>query len=350
MNEVIEFLVRHGAIVLFAVVFVEQGGLPLPAAPWLLAAGALVGSNRMNYATALGAAAAGSMVADLIWFYLGRHGGNRVLNLLCRISLEPDSCVRRTQNIFTRFGMRGIVVAKFIPGLSTLAPPLAGSSGVSLPRFLFFDALASLLYGGSFILLGYFFSRQLDQVLSALASLGGSALAVVGGLIAAYLGYKFYQRRRLLADLRMTRITVDELHQKQEAGEDPLILDLRSLEEVKRNPDLIRGAHHTTFDEVERGRQEIPHDRDVVLYCSCPNEVSSARMALQLRRRGITRVRPLLGGIDAWKERNYPMQLWEVGVTNILEAGSQIEEHLPSIETPTTSENQPVKTGERQSI
>src|SRR6267154_2464418 len=245
MNEVIEFLVRHGAVVLFAVLFVEQGGLPLPAAPWLLAAGALAGTDRMNWVVALAAAASGSMVADLIWFYLGRHGGNRVLNLLCRISLEPDSCVRRTQNIFTRFGMRGIVAAKFIPGLSTLAPPLAGSSGVSLPRFLLFDALGSLLYSGSFLLLGFFFRRQLDQILAALASLGGNALAVVGGLIAAYLGYKYFQRHRLLAELRTTRITVDELHQKLESGEQPLILDLRSLAEVERNPDLIRGARHT---------------------------------------------------------------------------------------------------------
>src|SRR6266404_4240841 len=203
MNETLEFLVRHGAAVLFAAVFIEQMGVPLPAAPWLLAAGALAGTGKMNWLAALSAAAFGSMLADLIWFYLGRHGGQRVLNLLCRISLEPDSCVRRTQNLFTRFGMRGIVAAKFIPGLSTLAPPLAGSSGVSAPRFLFFDALGSLLYAGSFILVGVLFSSQLEQVIDALAGLGQGALGIVGGLAALYIGFRYYQRQRLLNELRM---------------------------------------------------------------------------------------------------------------------------------------------------
>src|SRR6267378_7969531 len=129
MNEILAFLVRHGAAVVFAAVFIEQIGVPLPAAPWLLAAGALAGTGKMNWLAALSAAAFGSVVADLIWFYLGRHRGQRVLNLLCRISLEPDSCVRRTQGFFTRYGMKGVVAAKFLPGLSTLVPPLAGSSG-----------------------------------------------------------------------------------------------------------------------------------------------------------------------------------------------------------------------------
>src|SRR5580693_7341049 len=138
MNETNEFLVRHGIAVLIAAVFVEQIGAPLPAAPWLFAAGALVGAGKMNGLVALGAAAAGSLLADLIWFYLGRFFGHRLLNQLCRISLTPDSCVRRTQDMFSRYGMRGVVAAKFIPGLSTLAPPLAGSSGVGVPRFLLF--------------------------------------------------------------------------------------------------------------------------------------------------------------------------------------------------------------------
>src|SRR5438874_3581363 len=236
MNEVLNFLVRHGATVLFAVVFIEQMGVPLPATPWLLAAGALAGAGKMNWVVALGASAFGSVVADFIWFYLGRHYGNRVLNLLCRISLEPDSCVRRTQDVFTRYGMRGVVAAKFIPGLSTLAPPLAGSSGVSAARFFSFDGVGSLLYGGAFILVGVLFSHQLEQVIDALASLGGSALALVAGLVALYLGYKYFQRHRLLRELRMARIGVDELYQKLEAGEDPLILDLRSHAELRRDP------------------------------------------------------------------------------------------------------------------
>src|SRR6266571_5176609 len=239
MNETLEFLVRHGVAVLFAAVFVEQLGVPLPAAPWLLAGGALAATGKINWFVALTAATFGSVLADSIWFYLGRHGGHRVLSLLCRISLEPDSCVRRTQDLFTRYGMRGVVGAKFIPGLSTLAPPLAGSSGVSTPRFLFFDGLGSLLYGGFFILVGVLFSHQLEQIIDALAGLGHGALGVVIGSTALYIGYKYFKRYRLLSELRMARITVDELHQKQEAGENPIILDLRSHVELKRNPSLI---------------------------------------------------------------------------------------------------------------
>lgn len=308
MNETLEFLVRHGAAFLFVAVFVEQMGVPLPAAPWLLAAGALAASGQVNGVGALCAATFGSIVADVIWFYLGRYGGQRMLNLLCRISLEPDSCARRTQDLFTRYGMRGIVAAKFIPGLSTLAPPLAGSSGMRFPRFLFVDGLGSGLYAGSFLFIGVLFSHQLEQIIDALAGLGRSALAVVAGLVALYIGYKYYQRRRLLNELRMARISVDELHQKQEAGENPVILDLRSHLELEQNPALIRGARHMAMEEISHREQELPRDRDIILYCSCPNEVSSARVALLLRQKGIQRVRPLLGGIDAWRERNYPTE------------------------------------------
>jgi membrane protein DedA with SNARE-associated domain/rhodanese-related sulfurtransferase len=309
MNETLKLLIQHGSLVLFIAVFIEQIGVPLPAAPWLMAAGALAGAGKMNWLMALGAAALGSLLADLIWFYLGRHYGNRVLGFLCRISLEPDSCARRTQNLFTRHGMRGLVAAKFIPGLSTLAPPLAGSSGVTIPRFLFFDGLSSVLHSGCFILVGVLFSQQLEQVINALAGLGRSALGVVGGLVALYIAFKYVQRQRLLRELRIARITVEELHQKQVAGENPMILDLRPHIELEQNPSLIRGAIHMSMDEVESRKQEIPRDRDIILYCSCPNEVSSARVALELRRNGISRVRPLLGGIDAWRERNYPTEL-----------------------------------------
>ncbi|PYJ87881.1 MAG: sulfurtransferase [Verrucomicrobia bacterium] len=321
MTETLGFLVRHGPAVLFAAVFVEQMGVPLPAAPWLLAAGALAATDNINWFAALASATFGSLLADLIWFYLGRYGGHRVLDLLCRISLEPDSCVRRTQDVFTRYGMRGVVAAKFIPGLSTLAPPLAGSSGVSAPRFFLFDGLGSFLYPASFMLLGALFSRQLEEVIAALASLGSGALGVVIALVALYIGYKYYQRQRLLKELRMARITVDELHQKLETGENPIILDLRSHAELERDPSLIRGARHMTMEEVKLWQHEIPRDRDIILYCSCPNEVTSARTALLLHRNGIRRVRPLLGGIDAWRERNYPTEPRLVRVGSLPGAG-----------------------------
>lgn len=306
MNKFVEFLVRYGAAVLFGAVFVDQLGIPLPALPWLFAAGALIGAGKMSWLLALLPSVAGSLLADVIWFYLGRYYGHRVLGLLCRISLEPDSCVRRTQNVFTRYGVKGIIWAKFVPGLSTLAPPLAGSSGVSMRRFLFYDGLASLFYTGGFILVGVLFSRQLETIIAALSSLGTSAIVVVVGLVVLYIAVKYIQRRRLLRDLRMARITVEELHQKLQAGEDLVILDLRSSGAVDEEPLLIRGAVHLNMDEVDAYLAKTDRGRDIILYCSCPNEISAARVALVLQRKGFSRVRPLLGGIDAWRERNYP--------------------------------------------
>jgi len=308
MTDTTQFLVNHGPSVVFAAVFLEQMGLPLPVVPLLLAAGALSATGRFSPFLGLGITVLACLMADTFWFYLGRYRGHRVLGLLCRISLEPDSCVRRTQNVFTRYGLRGVVVAKFVPGLSTVAPPLAGMAGVKVGRFLLADGLGSVLYGGSFLFLGYLFSNQIQQLAAALASIGGSLLNLVIGLGALYLGFKYWQRQRILRQLRMARITVPELRRKQQAGEDLLILDLRPGAELDLDPSLIPGAIHFAVEEVEHRHHEIPRDREVIVYCSCPNEVSSARVALLLHRKGITRVRPLLGGIDAWRELNYPLE------------------------------------------
>jgi membrane protein DedA with SNARE-associated domain/rhodanese-related sulfurtransferase len=308
MNETTQFLVRHGPLLVFAAVFLDQMGLPLPAVPWLLAAGALSATGKFSLLLWLGITVLASLIADLFWFYLGRHRGHRVLGLLCRISLEPDSCVRRTQNMYTRYGLRGVVVAKFLPGLSTVVPPLAGMAGVKVSRFVLADGLGALLYGGCFILLGYVFSNQIEQIAAALASIGGSAVGLVIGLGMLYIGFKYWQRRRILAELRMARISVAELRRKQDAGEQVVLIDLRPAAELTLDPYLIPGSVHLAVDEVEQRHQEIPRDREVIVYCACPNEESSARVALLLHRRGITRVRPLLGGIDAWRELNYPLE------------------------------------------
>lgn len=308
MAETSQFLITHGLPILFAAVLLEQLGLPLPATPWLLAVGALSALGKFNAALGIGAVMLACLVADSTWFFLGRYRGARVLNLLCRISLEPDSCVRRTQNLFTRHGLRALLVAKFVPGLNTVAAPLAGMSGVALGRFLLIDAGGSFLYGGTFILLGSIFSAQIQTIADALASIGGKAFALLAGAVAVYIGFKYWQRKRLLRDLRMARITVDELRRKQEAGEKLLVLDLRSLVEQEQDPSRIPGSLSMRLDEIDRRQHELPRDRDIVLYCSCPNEETSARVALVLRRKGFTQVRPLLGGIDAWREQKLPME------------------------------------------
>ena len=308
MTEPTQFLVNHGAPIVFVAVFLEQMGLPLPVVPLLLAAGALSATGQFRLLFGLGITVLACLIADTIWFYLGRYRGHRVLGLLCRISLEPDSCVRRTQNVFTRYGLRGLVVGKFVPGLGTVAPPLAAMAGVKVSRFLLADGLGSVLYGGSFLFLGYLFSNQIQQIAAALAHIGGSLLSLIVGLGIIYIGFKFWQRQRILRKLRMARITPAELRRKQEAGEEPVIIDLRPGAELDLDPSLIPGAIHLAMEEVEHRHHTIPRDREVIVYCSCPNEVSSARVALSLHRKGITRVRPLLGGIDAWRELHYPLE------------------------------------------
>jgi rhodanese-related sulfurtransferase len=200
--------------------------------------------------------------------------------------------------------------------MSTVAPPLAGVAGVPLGRFLLVDGLGAVLYGALLLFLGYLFSNQIEQVASAMSGVGGSALSLMIGVAALYLAYKYWQRRSLLRELRMARITVAELRQKQEAGENPVILDLRSKAELERDPSVIQGAIHLVLDEVEQRRHEFPHDRDIVVYCSCPNEATAAKVALLLQRHGFTRVRPLLGGIDAWREGNHPMEMRTQITTN----------------------------------
>jgi membrane protein DedA with SNARE-associated domain/rhodanese-related sulfurtransferase len=308
MTETTQFLIKHGLPLVFGAIFLEQLGLPLPAAPWLLAAGALSAAGKFGFVSGLTITMLACLIADAMWFYLGRRRGNQVLGLLCRISLEPDSCVRRTQNLFTKYGLRGVVVAKFLPGVSTVVPPLAAMSGVSASRFFLADALGAALYGAAFLSVGYFFSNQIEQIGAAISDIGGSALSLILGVLTLYLAYKYWQRQRLLRELRMARITVDELREKLDAGEDLVILDLRSSAALQEDPLVIRGAIHVNMDDFEKRQYELPRDRDIIVYCSCPNEVSSAKLALRLQRKGFTRVRPLLGGIDAWREQRHPME------------------------------------------
>jgi membrane protein DedA with SNARE-associated domain/rhodanese-related sulfurtransferase len=315
-NETTQFLIRHGLPLVFAAVFIEQIGLPIPALPLLLAAGALSATGKFNLLLGLGATLLACLIADGFWFYLGRKRGNQVLNFLCRVSLEPDSCVRRTQNVFTRYGMKGVVVAKFVTGMSTVAPPLAGMSGVPAGRFFFFDGLGAFLYGASILGVGYLFSNQIEQIGEAISSVGGSALILLAAFVILYVAYKYWQRHRLLHELRMARITVEELRKKLDAGENPVILDLRSKAEFDQNPAVIEGAIHLAVEEVVVRSREFPLDQEIILYCNCPNEVTAARVALLLQRNGFKQVRPLLGGYDAWRDGKHPMKIGEPTVSS----------------------------------
>ena len=268
MNHAIEFLLRHGYAVLVAVVFAEQIGLPLPSPPLLLAAGALAGSGRMSLGLALGLAVVTALLVDLFWYDLGRRRGIRVLQFLCRISLEPDSCVRNTEKIFARHGARSLLVAKFVPGLSTAAAPLAGVFHMKIGRFLSFDTLGSLLWAGLYTGLGFAFSDKLERVGERAAQLGiWLGILLLGGLL-AFLTWKYIHRRRFLHDLRLARITPVELRERIKAGEDLVIVDLRHSLSFEADPEYIPGAKHIDPDELDQRQGDIPRDRDVVLYCT----------------------------------------------------------------------------------
>ena len=304
----LQFLVDHGAAVLFLVVFVEQVGLPIPAIPLLIAAGALVGAGKMSLVTALLVPVAASLPPDLAWYYLGRVKGGKVLGFLCRMSLEPESCVRDTENLFHRNGPRALLLAKFIPGFSTVAPPLAGIVGMGAATFLFYDTVGALIWVGLCAGVGALFSNQLEQLALLFDQTGGWFLTIIGGGLAGFVGYKFFRRQKFLRDLRMAKITVDELKQRMDAGDLITVVDVRHPLALELDPDTIPGALNFLMEEIEHRHHEIPRDRDIILYCSCPNEVSSARTAFLLKKKGVHRVRPLEGGLDAWRERKFPVE------------------------------------------
>jgi membrane protein DedA with SNARE-associated domain len=268
LNETAQFLIQHGYFLLFGWVLVEQMGLPIPAVPLLLAAGALGGSGRMDLALAVSLALIAVILADLFWYYLGRYRGGGVLKLLCRISLEPDSCVRRTENVFLRYGARSLLVAKFVPGLNTAAPSLAGVFRMPVPRFMLFDSMGGLFWVATFVGLGLIFTDQLEQFAAHSLRWGGWLVAVLVGSLAAYILWKYIQRRRFLRGLRIARISPKELMEKLTAGEDVLIVDLRQPLDVEAFPQMIPGALRMALEEVEERHGEIPRDREIVLYCS----------------------------------------------------------------------------------
>jgi membrane protein DedA with SNARE-associated domain len=265
LEEAAEFLIRHGYVVLFGWVLLEQLGLPIPAAPLLIAAGALARAGKMNLLVALALPFVALILADLFWYFLGRYRGGRILKFLCRISLEPDSCVRRTENLFIRHGVRSLLVAKFIPGLNTAAPSLAGIFRMPVRRFLIFDGLGGFLWVVTVTSVGLILGEELERIA---LRWGGWLVGALAVGLAAYVLWKFIQRQRFLRRLRIARITPRELMDKLTARENISIVDLRQPMDIEAFPQMIPGALRIAMEEIEERHGEIPRDRDVVLYCS----------------------------------------------------------------------------------
>jgi membrane protein DedA with SNARE-associated domain/rhodanese-related sulfurtransferase len=300
-------LLTYGYLLLFAWVLVEQLGIPLPATPILLAAGALSAQNELSFPLALAASLAAALTADSVWFLIGRKYGHHVLRLLCKLSMEPTICVRRTQDSFGRRRDLTLMIAKFVPGLATLAPPVAGQNGMGYGRFLFFDGIGATLWVGVLLTAGRFFGDLLRRDPSLLDWAGRfSGVLLVLGIIGFFVG-RVIRRRMVIKRLVAARLEPEELKKQLDAGEQVYIVDLRHPLELLPDPFTLPGAVHFSPDALAARHREIPRDRDIVLFCTCPSEATAAKTAMTLHKLGIERVRPLRGGYDEWKRLGFPL-------------------------------------------
>jgi membrane protein DedA with SNARE-associated domain/rhodanese-related sulfurtransferase len=300
-------IATYGYWIVLGVAFVDQFGAPIPSIAILLAAGAVSGKGELSFAAILLAATVGTVAADAILYQGGRWRGGPVLRRLCSFSLAPDTCVRKTELKFERLGWRALVIAKFVPGLAFLAAPVAGVLRMPLMPFLSYDTLGALLYNIVILGLGSLLRGQYDRVVGWFHQLGSAAVPVIVGAIVCFWAWRIYEKRRILRLLRSRRLTPDELRVRLDSSDPPRILDLRTAIAFAVTRQTLPGAIRLDPEELEERHKDLPRNCDIVLYCTCPNETTSARVALALKKRGIERVFPLEGGFEAWAARGYPV-------------------------------------------
>jgi membrane protein DedA with SNARE-associated domain len=266
MKETADFVIRHGYAVLFFWILAEQGAVPLPSVPLLLVCGALARDGHLSAGPILFFGVLPCLIADSAWFQLGRMRGAKILGFLCRMALEPDSCVRQTENGFLRYGVRFLLVSKFIPGMNAIAAPMAGSSRTGWGQFLLYDSVGAAIFISSWVTAGYLFRGQLEAIASLFGRAGSgfvlSVVVVTGGWIA----WKYFQRRRFFRKLIIARIPVEELGRMLDAGEDVVVIDVRGA--LSAGDGSIPGAVRIPLNELSARNNEIPRDRDVVLFCT----------------------------------------------------------------------------------
>jgi membrane protein DedA with SNARE-associated domain/rhodanese-related sulfurtransferase len=307
MDQLIGLIQQYGLVFVFVNVLVEQAGLPVPAYPTLVIAGAYLTRGEHALVALLLVGAVAAVIADTFWYLTGRRFGTRVLRTLCRITLSPDSCVRQTETIFERFGPASMLFAKFIPGFASVSTALAGAMGLRYWKFVLFDLVGALLWVGVAVGLGYLFRDAIGEVLETLQSLGKWGLLLVAAALAAWIAAKWWKRRLFVRQLRMDRVTVDELKAMLDADGVAAILDVRSAL-MQAASGRIPGAYPIDMNRIADGIAGVPTDGEVVVYCACPNEVSAVKVAEKLRDLGFRRVRPLHGGIDAWIDAGHAVE------------------------------------------
>ncbi|TAM92863.1 MAG: sulfurtransferase [Rhodanobacteraceae bacterium] len=300
MEFLLHLVAVYGLLLVFATVLIEQGGLPLPAYPVIVATAALAETQHRLLWPIVVIATLAALIADLAWFAGGRRWGVRLLRVMCKVSLSPDSCVLMTRGIFTRWGAPSLMVAKFVPGFAAVATVLAGEAHIKPRTFLLFDGIGALLWSGVAVLVGAIFHNAVREVLNTLVALGHYGVVAILVAVAAFVGWKWLKRHLFLRDLRLARISPQELLGLIESDAPPVVLDVRLLARRTETGWIPGSIHVNTMEEA------AAHVRDeVVVYCDCPNEASAAALAAALRKRGFNRVRPLAGGFEGWRDSGY---------------------------------------------
>jgi membrane protein DedA with SNARE-associated domain/rhodanese-related sulfurtransferase len=306
-----DFFLHFAYVILFLWVMAEQLGVPVPSLPLLLAAGTLTATHKLSLPLVLVAVVAGCFVSDSLWYLLGKRFGGTMVKLVCRLSFERSTCVRKTEDYFTKYGEQALLVAKFVPGLGTVAAPIAGQTGMRYRVFLAYDLAGALFWAATITLIGRFFGDVLRVHPGALSFMGHFAGAIFLLAIAGLLGYRIWKQQAFLKQVRTSRLDPVELKRMLDGGQNPYIVDLRHPLDYLPDPRVLPGAIRLSPESLMQRSGEIPRDRDVILYCTCPSEATAAKMAMKLRQNGIYRVRPLLGGFDQWKKLGYPLEQYE---------------------------------------
>ncbi len=312
MHSAMHLLLHHAYSVLFGWVLVEQGGIPIPSVPLMVAAGTLSAAHKLHVAYALPVVMLACLISDSAWYLLGLRYGSRVVETLCKFSLEAATCVVKTQRTISKRGAVALLFAKWVPGLSTVAAPIAGQSGIPYLKFVVYDMAGTLMWAGAWLFAGRFFGDLAKRSNEFFSDLGRYALLLVAVAVISVVVVRFVRWRLFLMELRGLRLEPNQLlamlDDATRAGLDPpFIVDLRHALDLEPDRLVLPGAVRIGPEELKQRRELIPRDRDVVLYCTCPSEETSAKVAMELRKLGVKRVRPLRGGLQGWKDAGYPL-------------------------------------------
>ena len=306
------FFLKYAYSILFLWVLGEQLGVPVPSVPVLLTAGTVSAAHQVSLVWSLVAVLAACLLADSAWYWMGRRYGNAVLKLLCRLSFEAGTCVTKTEGYFQRRGAVTLLFAKFVPGLSTVAAPIAGQTGMPYARFVAYDMAGSTVWALAYLLAGRFFGDLARRSTVLLTVLGHFALGIFVLMVFGIMVYKFWKQRAFLTSVRELRLEPAELMEMIETADrqgniPPFIIDLRHPLDYLPDPRVLPHTVRVSPSELTAHQALLPRDRDVILYCTCPSEETSAKVALQLHKFGVNRVRPLRGGFEGWRDAGLPL-------------------------------------------